>query len=175
MHVQVLPTNETGSILVKSPYKTAGFLNDPQATATATTDDGFFRTGDLGRLDDRGHLLVEGRGGDAIMRGAYIFYPGWLEARIRTACPAIRDVMIVGVPDPNVNEELCACVVLESENVDVEQVRQAVERDIVTKGDDPLSPRPRYYLQFPAFPVTTTDKPRRVLVKALAAERLNLI
>jgi acyl-CoA synthetase (AMP-forming)/AMP-acid ligase II len=44
------------------------------------------------------------------MRGAYVLYPGWLEARLRQH-PALRDVIIVPIPDPVLHQELCACVV----------------------------------------------------------------
>ncbi|KAK7478262.1 hypothetical protein BaRGS_00030520, partial [Batillaria attramentaria] len=165
-----LPPGQIGNILVKRRGMFTGYLHDPAATAAAFTSDGFFRTGDVGKMDARGHLIVEGRGGDAIMRGAYIFYPAWLEARIR-ACPDVSDVVVVGVPDPHVNEELCACVVLTSDGVNVEHVRQFVEKDIITSADDPLSPRPRYYVRFQSFPMTDTHKPRRKLIKQQAAQR----
>ena len=168
-----LPTNQVGNILIKRPSMMRCYLNDPQATADAFTKDGFFRTGDVGRLDERGHLLVEGRGSDAIMRGPYIFYPSWLETRI-TACPGVREVLIVGVPDPYLHEEICACVVFDSDDVTMEQVRHFVEKDIVASEDNPLSPRPRYYLRFESFVRTITDKLKRKEIKAQAAERLNL-
>ncbi|KAK7455064.1 hypothetical protein BaRGS_00039535 [Batillaria attramentaria] len=169
----ILPVGQVGNILAKRPGMMREYLNNPQATADAFTADGFFRTGDVGSLDARGHLIVAGRGSDAIMRGPYIFYPGWLEARIR-ACPGVSDVLVVGVPDPFLHEELCACVVLTSDHVTTQHVREFVERDIVTTEDDPLSPRPRYYLRFESFPMTDTDKPRRKVVKKQAAVRLGV-
>ena len=168
-----VPPNQIGHILTKNRLMMKEYLNDPQATANAFTEDGFFRTGDLGRLDERGHLIVDGRGSDAIMRGLYIFYPFWLESRLIT-CPGVREVVIVGVPDAAVNEELCACVVFESDDVSIEQVRQFVEKDIIATEDDPLSPRPRYYLKFESFPLTSTDKPTRKVIKEMAAKRLGL-
>ncbi|KAK7104986.1 uncharacterized protein [Littorina saxatilis] len=167
-----LPADQLGLILVKKS-SSPRLLNDPEASAAMLTSDGFIRTGDVGRLDQRGHLIVEGRGSDAIMRGLYIFYPSWLETRV-CACPGVRHVIIVGVPDPDVNEELCACVVLESDDVTMKEVREFVERDIVVKEDDPLSPRPRYYLRFESFPVTSTDKPRRKAIKEQATQMLGL-
>nr|KAG5713152.1 hypothetical protein BaRGS_007679 [Batillaria attramentaria] len=167
----VLPVGQLGHILVKQARSMKEYLNDPEATAAAYTPDGYFRTGDIGCFDDRGHLIVHGRGSDAIMRGAYIFYPGWLEARIR-ACPGVLDVAVVGVPDPSVNEELCACVVLESDDVTIEQVREFVEKDILVSENDPLSPRPRHYLRFESFPMTDTNKVRRKDIKQQAAAML---
>ncbi|XP_076463764.1 putative acyl--CoA ligase YdaB [Babylonia areolata] len=167
-----LPVNQTGHILVKSLAKSLVYLNDPTLkTDDYLTKDGFFRTQDVGRLDERGHLIVDGRGSDAIMRGPYIFYPSWMESRIR-ACPGVHDVIITGVPDPLVNEELCACVVMESDSVTLEQVRHFVEKEVVTTEDDPLSPRPRYYLEFQSFPMTDSGKPKRKVIKAQASERL---
>ncbi|XP_076463763.1 putative acyl--CoA ligase YdaB [Babylonia areolata] len=168
----VLPVNETGLILVKNHAKNVVYLNDPTLkTDEFFTKDGFFRTQDIGRLDERGHLIVDGRGSDAIMRGTYIFYPSWMESCVR-ACPGVRDVIITGVPDPLVNEELCACVVMESDSVTLDHVRHFVEKEVVTSEDDPLSPRPRYYLEFQSFPMTDTGKPKRKVIKAQATERL---
>nr|KAG5701236.1 hypothetical protein BaRGS_008612 [Batillaria attramentaria] len=167
-----LPVGKVGSILVKHPYMMKEYLNDPAATSAAFTEDGYLRTGDIGCLDERGHLLVDGRIGDAIVRGVYIFYPGWLQARI-SACPGVLDVVVVGVPDPVLNEELCACVVLASGYVTTEHVREFVEKDVVVSEDDPLSPRPRYYLRFESFPLTSTDKPLRKVIKEQAAARVS--
>ncbi|XP_076464092.1 long-chain-fatty-acid--CoA ligase-like [Babylonia areolata] len=167
-----LPVNQTGHILVKGLKINPGYLNDPKLkTDDYLTKDGFFRTQDVGRLDERGHLIVDGRGSDAIMRGPYIFYPSWMESRIR-ACPGVHDVIITGVPDPLVNEELCACIVMESDSVTLEHVRHFVEKEVVTTEDDPLSPRPRHYLEFQSFPMTDTGKPKRKVIKAQATERL---
>ena len=167
-----LPPGRTGRILFKRTVRMKEYLHDPEATSAAFTPDGFFRTGDVGQLDDRGHVIVEGRGSDAIMRGPYVFYPGWLEERIRE-CPGVRDAMVVGVPDPAANEEICACVTLQSDDVTVQQVQEFVEKDIVTSLEEPLSPRPRHYLTFDAFPVTSTGKPHRKVVKQEATARLS--
>jgi acyl-CoA synthetase (AMP-forming)/AMP-acid ligase II len=170
-----VPVNHVGHILVQHGNMPQGYLNDPQATADLFTKDGFVRTGDVGRLDERGHLLVEGRGSDAIMRGAYIHYPAWLEDRIR-ACPQVRDVIVVGIPDPYLHEELCACVALTSAEGEEEEAKalkekqQWVEHDIVVSEDDPLSPRPRHYLSFRSLPETSTEKPRRYIAKKMAAQ-----
>nr|KAG5699704.1 hypothetical protein BaRGS_022102 [Batillaria attramentaria] len=160
---------ERGEIVVKSPLVLAGYVNDPDVTSAAFTDDGYFRTGDVGWLDSQGRLFVEGRGSDAIMRGSYIFYPGWMEARIR-AGPGVSDVMVVGVPDPVLNQELCACVVLNSPDASVDDVRAFVEDDVT--GDDSLSPRPRHYVTFDRFPVTATGKPMRKEAARIATERI---
>nr|KAG5699705.1 hypothetical protein BaRGS_022103 [Batillaria attramentaria] len=170
---QEVEAGKRGQIVVKSAFLFRGYLNDPDLTSAAFTDDGYFRTGDVGWLDTQGRLFVEGRGSDAIMRGGYIFYPGWMEARIR-ACLGVSDVMVVGVPDPVLNQELCACVVLESPDVSLEDVQAFVEREVTSGQGDPTSPRPRHYLAFDAFPYTSMDKPDRKEVQRIAQERLRV-
>ncbi|XP_076465354.1 uncharacterized protein LOC143297067 [Babylonia areolata] len=171
-----LPPGQSGMLLVRREVMMKEYFHDPQATRAAFTADGFFRTGDIGRVDAaRGHVFVEGRGSDAIMRGPYIFYPGWLEERIR-ACPGVRDAMVVGVPDPLAHEELCACVTLApGGQVTMQEVQEFVERDVApaSEEEEPLSPRPRHYLTFDAFPTTSTGKPHRSVVKRQATARLS--
>ena len=81
---------------------------------------------------------------------------------------------MVGVPDPFLHEDVCACVVLESDHVTLEHVQHFVETDVVVTEDDPLSPRPRHYLRFESFPQTPSFKPKRKEVKVMAAKRLDL-
>jgi acyl-CoA synthetase (AMP-forming)/AMP-acid ligase II len=164
-------------ILVQKTPMPRGYLNDPDSDTALFTKDGWVRTGDVGRLDERGHLIVDGRCSDAIMRGPYMHYPTWLEDRIRL-CPLVSHVAVVGVPDPFMHEEICACVLLTSDVVEekegkvLKEVQKWVEHDIVVSEDDPLCPRPRHYLSFPCQPETSTDKVRRREVKREAAQRL---
>nr|KAG5711803.1 hypothetical protein BaRGS_023567 [Batillaria attramentaria] len=167
----VLPPGELGHIQIKHPCSFKEYLNDPEATAKAITPDGYFRTGDFGRLSEDNRLSVEGRGFDAIMRGNYIFYPAWIEERIR-ACPAVVDVIVVGVPDALLQNELCACVVLASKHVTLDDVREFVEKDLPSGEQDPLSPRPRHYLHFNRLPIISSGKPDRRQMKVMATTRL---
>ena len=162
-------SNTRGEILVKTPFGFQSYLNDAAATAAAFTEDGFFRTGDVGWYNAEGSLIVEGRSSDAIMRGNYIYYPGWLEARIRS-CPAVQDVMVVGVPDVMLNSELCACVVLQSEGSGMDAVREFVANDI--QAEDALSPRPRHYVEFDSILLTPSGKPDRREMTKRAAQRV---
>ncbi|XP_076466500.1 putative acyl--CoA ligase YdaB [Babylonia areolata] len=168
-----LPRGTKGEIHAKTPWMTQGYLS-AEDTAASFTADGFLKTGDVGQMLEDGSLLVEGRQHDAIHRGSYIFYPAWLESRIISCCPGLQEVFVVGVPDPYMGQELCACFVASDPSVTEEHVRSVVEEDVTAKLDDPLSPRPRYYLRFQAFPTTFTGKPVRKEVRLLAAERLNL-
>ncbi|MDX8049766.1 long-chain fatty acid--CoA ligase [Lentzea sp. BCCO 10_0798] len=93
---------DTGEIEVQGPNVTPGYWNDPVATAAAFTEDGWFRTGDLGRLDD-GHLHVLDRLKDMYISGGENVYPAEVENAI-TSHPDVAEVAVVGVPDPRWGE-----------------------------------------------------------------------
>ena len=88
---------DTGEIEVQGPNVTPGYWNDPVATANAFTEDGWFRTGDIGRLDD-GHLYVVDRLKDMFISGGENVYPAEVENAI-TDHPDVAEVAVVGVPD----------------------------------------------------------------------------
>ncbi|WP_330276451.1 long-chain fatty acid--CoA ligase [Lentzea sp. NBC_00516] len=88
---------DTGEIEVQGPNVTPGYWNDPVATKAAFTEDGWFRTGDLGRLDD-GHLYVLDRLKDMYISGGENVYPAEVENAI-TSHPDVVEVAVVGVPD----------------------------------------------------------------------------
>jgi cyclohexanecarboxylate-CoA ligase len=98
-----------GEIEVYGPQLCVGYL-DP-ALNTAFTADGFFRTGDLGVLDDGGYLRITGRRKDVIIRKGENLSAKGIEDEL-AAHPMIADVAVVGVPDPATGERVCACVVL---------------------------------------------------------------
>ncbi|MEU0881405.1 long-chain fatty acid--CoA ligase [Lentzea sp. NPDC005914] len=92
-----LRLSELGEIEVQGPNVTPGYWNDPVATAAAFTEDGWFRTGDIGRLDD-GHLYVVDRLKDMFISGGENVYPAEVENAI-TSHPDVAEVAVVGVPD----------------------------------------------------------------------------
>ncbi|USX53339.1 long-chain fatty acid--CoA ligase [Lentzea sp. HUAS12] len=92
-----LRLSDVGEVEVQGPNVTPGYWNDPVATAAAFTEDGWFRTGDLGRLDD-GHLYVLDRLKDMYISGGENVYPAEVENAI-TSHPDVAEVAVVGVPD----------------------------------------------------------------------------
>lgn len=87
-----------------------GYL-DSSLDADAFDEDGFFRTGDLGRLDDRGNLIITGRLKDVIIRKGENVSAQEVEDLLITL-PAVADVAVIGVPDPDAGERVCAVVAL---------------------------------------------------------------
>nr|KAG5699703.1 hypothetical protein BaRGS_022101 [Batillaria attramentaria] len=160
-----------GEIHVKTPYAFSGYLNAPDVTSAAHTKDGYFRTGDIGWLDENGCLYTEGRGVDAFMHGGHIIYPALIENKLRQ-CPGVEGALVVGVPHPLLINELCACVVAESPDINMEDVRAFMEKDIVMEQEAIRIVKPSYYLPFKAFPLTPTEKYDRKEVRRRAMERL---
>ena len=88
---------EEGEILLRGPNVCAGYLNKPEATAEAIQD-GWFHTGDLGRIDDDGHMAIAGRLKDMFISGGVNIYPAEIE-RVIEAHPVVAGAAVIGVPD----------------------------------------------------------------------------
>jgi malonyl-CoA/methylmalonyl-CoA synthetase len=97
-----------GEILVRGPNVFAGYLDGIGADAFAAGS--WFRTGDLGRADPDGYLRIVGRSKELIITGGFNVYPRDVEEVLRDH-PAVVDVAVVGVPDPEWGERVVACVV----------------------------------------------------------------
>ena len=93
------------------PNVFGGYWERPDATAEAFTDDGWFRTGDIGELDDDGYLRLVGRASDLIISGGYNVYPREVEDAVLEH-PDVVDAAVVGVPDDTWGETVVAFVVL---------------------------------------------------------------
>ena len=87
-----------------------GYWEDPQATAKVL-DEGWLRTGDMGYLDEEGHLTLVGRNNEMIKSGAYRISPVEIE-EILLQHPGVQEVGVVGVEDPILGEVICAVVTL---------------------------------------------------------------
>lgn len=106
-------TGTEGEIRVRGPQLFLGYVNG-SLDRDAVDGDGFFRTGDLGRLDDEGYLTVTGRRKDVIIRKGENISAAELEHLLR-AHPDVADVAVIGVPDPALGERCCAVVELAGE------------------------------------------------------------
>lgn len=102
---------EPGEVLWRSPTKTFGYFNDPERTEAAFWGDGWYRSGDLGSLDEDGYLRIVGRVKDLIIRGGQNISPRELEDLV-AGHPAVSEVSVIGIPDPVYGERACACVVV---------------------------------------------------------------
>jgi long-chain acyl-CoA synthetase len=105
-----LPSGETGEVLVRGHNRMSHYLDDREASAQLT-DAGFLRTGDVGKLDERGRLYIVDRIKDLIIRGGYNVYPSEIEAALGEH-PSVAGVAVVGHPDAFYGEEIAAVLVL---------------------------------------------------------------
>jgi acyl-CoA synthetase (AMP-forming)/AMP-acid ligase II len=105
---------EEGELAMRGPGVFLGYLGDEELYRTSLTADGFFRTGDLARLDDDGYLRLTGRLKDLIVRGGVNISPLPLEDAL-SAHPGVRRVAVVGAPDERLGERICAVVVPEGD------------------------------------------------------------
>jgi len=101
---------EIGGIQVKGPSVFAGYWQMPEKTRAEFTPDGWFRTGDVGRLDAHGVLTLIGRSKDLIISGGFNVYPAEVEAFIDDL-PGVAESAVVGVPHPDFGEAVVAVVV----------------------------------------------------------------
>ena len=104
---------ETGMIEVKGPNVFKGYWRMPEKTASEFREDGFFITGDLGKLDERGYVHIVGRGKDLVISGGYNVYPKEVETEI-DQLPGVVESAVIGVPHPDFGEGVTAIVVKES-------------------------------------------------------------
>jgi acyl-CoA synthetase (AMP-forming)/AMP-acid ligase II len=122
-----VPQGEQGELWFRSKQLMKGYHNKPEATAEAVTEDGWFRTGDIGRVDDGGYIFVEDRLKDMIISGGENIYSIEVE-RVLAEHPAVVDVAIIGVPDEKWGEVVKAVVQLEGEADEKELIAFCRER-----------------------------------------------
>ncbi|OYW34282.1 MAG: malonyl-CoA synthase, partial [Rhizobiales bacterium 12-66-7] len=106
---KVLAADEIGAIEVKGPNVFKGYWKLPEKTASEFHD-GFFITGDLGKIDDRGYVHIVGRGKDLVITGGFNVYPKEVEGEI-DALPGVVESAVIGVPHKDFGEGVTAVVV----------------------------------------------------------------
>jgi malonyl-CoA/methylmalonyl-CoA synthetase len=101
---------EIGGIQVKGPNVFKGYWRMPEKTAEEFTSDGFFRTGDVGKVDERGYVTIVGRSKDLIISGGYNVYPAEIEGTINDM-PGVAESAVIGVPHPDFGEVGIAVII----------------------------------------------------------------
>ena len=97
-------------IEVKGPNVFKGYWRMPEKTKAEFRDDGFFITGDLGKIDANGYVHIVGRGKDLVISGGFNVYPKEIESEI-DALPGVMESAVIGVPHPDFGEGVTAVVV----------------------------------------------------------------
>lgn len=163
----VTPTDELGELEVRGYQVMTGYRNRPDATWSALSDDGWFRTGDLARLDDHGYLRVVGRCKDVVIRGGENLYPAEIEDML-CEHPAVTEAAVVGVPDPYFGEEACAAVVARpDEPITADELRSWLAERVTHQKV------PRYLYLVDELPQTPSGKTQKFRLKADLLPRLS--
>ncbi len=144
-----------GELAVKGPNVMAGYHRMPGETQKSFSPEGYFLTGDLAIVDERGYVTIVGRRKETIIRGGYSIYPRELEDVLRTH-PAVDDACVVGVPHEIMGELACACVVPVEGAIVTGDELKAYARDHV--ADYKVPDLVRF---FDAFPLTGSGKVKR--------------
>ena len=163
-----LSRGSLGELRMKGMGVTRGYYNKPAETAAAHDDEGWFRTGDLGILDEEGYITLKGRTKESYRCGGELVLPLEVEQVLATH-PAISEVHVVAVPDTRMGEVGIACVVAPSQP-------QVTEAELIEFCAPRLArfkmPRHVIFIRPEQVPVTATGRPRKFLLAELAQDLL---
>jgi len=124
-----VPLGEPGAIAVRGPQVMAGYWQRPDETAKSMTADGFFKTGDVGVMDERGYVKIVDRKKDMIIVSGFNVYPNEVEDVV-ASCPGVLECACIGVPDANSGEAVKVFVVRKDPNLTVEQIREHCKHEL---------------------------------------------
>jgi malonyl-CoA/methylmalonyl-CoA synthetase len=107
---QPVPVGEIGGIQVRGPNVFGGYWRMPEKTKEEFSPDGWFKTGDVGRVDGAGYVTIVGRSKDLVISGGYNVYPAEVEG-VLNELPGVAESAVIGVPHPDFGEAVVAVVV----------------------------------------------------------------
>ena len=173
----VVPIGEQGELCIRSTWRCYGYKNAPESLRGTIDNAGWFHSCDVAHIRPERNIVIDGRTQDLIMMQTVKYFPWDIEKTLRK-CPGIKEATAVGVPDVRLNQVICACVVPEPdarETFTVEYLKQFCNENFMDEATSAgLSLKPRYYLIFDIFPLTSSGKLDRRRIAALAKERLCL-
>jgi len=156
---------EVGELTCRGPYTLRGYYGVPEYNARQFTPDGFYRSGDLMRLHPSGNYVVEGRKKDLINRGGEKISAEEIENLILSH-PAVQNVACVPVPDPNLGEKMCACLILKKHRkLELAELVEFLKTKEIAKFK-----LPERLLVLDDFPVSTFGKVSKKTLSDMAAQ-----
>ena len=124
-----VPIGEIGEVCVQGPQVMKGYWNHPEETARVMTDDKALRTGDIGRMDERGYLTIVDRAKDMIIVSGFNVYPSEIETII-AAYPGVKECAVIGVSDDKSGEVPKAFVVREGPHLTVAEIQDHCRKNL---------------------------------------------
>jgi long-chain acyl-CoA synthetase len=151
-----VPLGQPGEIAIKGPQVMAGYWQRPDETAKVMTPDGFFKSGDIGVMDDRGYIRIVDRKKDMILVSGFNVYPNEVEA-VAVEHPGVMECAVVGVPDKASGEAVMMYVVRKDPNLTKDELMEFCAKNLTGYK------KPKY-IEF------RTDLPRTNVGKILRRE-----
>ncbi|UCC60240.1 MAG: AMP-binding protein [Dehalococcoidia bacterium] len=163
-----VPPDTQGEIRTRGWYVMKEYYKQPEETAKAFDENGWFHTGDLGTMDKNGYIKITGRLKDMFITGGVNAYPAEIESFLMTH-PKISMVAVTGVPDRRMGEVAMAFVKLK-------EGQTSTEEEIITFAREKMAnyKAPKYVKFVDDFPMTATGKIQKFILKDIAVEELGL-
>lgn len=156
---EICGPNQVGEIYLRSPAMMKGYLNDPAATAEVLDRDGWYRSGDIARLDSNGYMYIMDRSKDMIITGGENVYSKEVEDAI-SGHPSVMDVAVVSEPHPEWGETVVAVMVARGEShPDDNEMRKYLEDKLARYKV------PRVYMWWKELPRTPSGKLRKYEIR----------
>lgn len=161
----VLPDGETGMIEVRGPNVFKGYWGMPEKTKAELRDNGFFITGDIGRIDQDGYVHIVGRAKDLIISGGLNIYPREIEALLDDQ-PAVLESAVIGVPHPDFGEAVLAFIVPKpGEEPDLAAISRSASENLARFK------QPREFILLQELPRNTMGKVQKSLLRTAYNDR----
>ena len=159
---------EQGSLVMRGPQRFLGYYNRPELDDEIFLEGGWFRTGDIGSIDDEGYLKITGREKEIVIRGGANISVAEIEAKL-VGDQRVAQLAIVGVPDERLGERLCACVVLANTDgrLTLKDITDMADRKGLAKYK-----WPEYLEIVDALPMSPAGKIQRPVLKKIVMERI---
>ncbi|XP_033729132.1 medium-chain acyl-CoA ligase ACSF2, mitochondrial-like [Pecten maximus] len=171
----IVELESQGEIQIRQNSLMKGYFANDELTKATFTPSGWFKTGDIGYLREEGALFITGRKKDIISRGTRKIMPAGIEDKVKDM-PGIKQVVVVGVPDDLLLEEICVCFSsVEGKDVTPAAVEEFC-KNVYLKEEtaDGMGEMPKYFQRFESFPLLHNGKMNKVQLKLNAAQNLKL-
>ena len=159
---EILTAGSPGEVVCRGPVLFKGYWEGPEHLVGNPAKTGWFRTGDIGKLDTEGYLSILGRKKDIILRGGYNVVPGEIEAMLLQN-PKIAEACVVGCPDEALGEQICAFVCLQPGGyLSCEELHRFAQESISHYKV------PDHFVQLPKLPKLPNEKVDRLKLEHIA-------